>query len=220
MANVQMPGEDSLPSNSYKSRQQQQANAPKLKSGTAKGKVKKKSSFAELFLSEERDDIGDYVTKQVIIPRIKETVFDVVMGALSMALFDGKHAVNHNTFMRNNMTLNSRINYSGFSNGGGANTVISASSPRRSELNISEWEFDAKDDADLVFSVLCDTAIEYGSVSVAVFYQQLINLDLYKGDYDYTLQHWGWYKDTVMNAKVLPTRGGWYIDIAKAGSLR
>lgn len=220
MATVQMPGEDSLPSNSYKSRQQQQSNAPKLKSGTAKGKVKKKSSFAELFLSEERDGIGDYVTKQVIIPRIKETVFDVVMGALSMALFDGKHAVNHNTFMRNNMTLNSRINYSGFSNGGGANTVISASSPRRSELNISEWEFDAKDDADLVFSVLCDTAIEYGSVSVAVFYQQLINLDLYKGDYDYTLQHWGWYKDTVMNAKVLPTRGGWYIDIAKAGSLR
>ena len=218
LATVNMP-EGELPSNSNKSKAASDNNA-KVKAGKAKGKVKKKSSFAELFLSEDRADIGDYVTKQVIIPRIKETVFDVVMGSLSMALFDGRHAVNRNAYMRNNMSTNSRMNYSGYSSVNNSNNVITANSPRRTELNISNWEFDAKDDADLVFSTLCDTAIEYGSVSVAVFYQQLINLGLYDGDYDFTLQHWGWYKDAVMAAKVCPSRGGWYIDIAKAGSLR
>lgn len=226
MATVQMPeGNTSLPSNSMKSKTAAatESTGAKLVTGTAKGTIKKKSSFAELFFDTEMTtgDILKDLAKNTLVPRIKETIFDMAMGYLSMKLFNGSHAVNRNAYINNGLTLNSRMNYRGISTGAALNNnVVSAASPRRSELNISAITFDAKDDADLVFSVMCDTAVEYGSVSVAVFYQQLINLGLYDGDYDYTLQHWGWYKDTVMSAKVLPTRGGWYIDIAKAGSLR
>ena len=227
MATVQMPeGNAMLPSNSMKSKTAAatESTGAKLVTGTAaKGTIKKKSSFAELFFDTEMTtgDIIKDLAKNTLVPRIKETIFDMAMGYLSMKLFNGSHAVNRNAFINNGLALNSRMNYRGISTGAALNNnIVSASSPRRSELNISAITFDAKDDADLVFSVMCDTAVEYGSVSVAVFYQQLINLGLYDGDYDYTLQHWGWYKDTVMSAKVLPTRGGWYIDIAKAGSLR
>lgn len=228
MATVQMPeGGTMLPSNSNKSRNAviaTESAGAKLVKATAKGTIKKRSSISELFFDNDMTtgDILKDLAKNTLVPRIKETIFDMAMGYLSMKLFNGSHAVNRNTFLNNGLTLNSRMNYRGISTGAVLqnNNIITAASPRRSELNISSITFDAKDDADLVFSVMCDTAVEYGSVSVAVFYQQLINLGLYDGDYDYTLQHWGWYKDTVMSAKVLPTRGGWYIDIAKAGSLR
>ena len=231
MATVSMPEGNSnelLPSNSMKTRNEgpnaTESTGPKLVNGKAKGKIKKKSSISELFFDNDMTtgDIVKDLAKNTLIPRIKETIFDMAMGYLSMKLFDGKHAVNRNTYIRNGMAINSRINYAGFSSGGvqQSNNIVTATSPKRTELNISAWEFDSKDDADLVFGVMCDTALEYGSVSVAVFYQQLINLGLFDGDYDYTLQHWGWYKDAVMQAKVCPSRGGWYIDIAKAGSLR
>lgn len=234
MATVQMPegGTELLPSNSDKAKgatptttvvQTTESTGAKLVKGSAKGKIRKKSSFNELFFDTDltAGEILEDLAKNTLIPRIKETVFDLVMGYLSIKLFGGKHAVNKNTFIRNGMAINSRINYAGMSSGvTNTNNIVSATSPRRTELNISAWEFDSKDDADLVFGVMCDTAVEYGSVSVAVFYQQLINLGLFDGDYDYTLQHWGWYKDTVMQAKVCPSRGGWFIDIAKAGSLR
>lgn len=232
MATVQMPEGSSelLPSNSNKARAQQvvtatqtTANSKVISGVQAKGKMKKKSSFSELFFDTDltAKEIAIDLAKNTLIPRIKETVFDMVMGYLSIKLFGGKHAVNRNAYVRNGMAVNGRMNYSGFSSGViNTNNIVTAASPKRTELNISAWEFDAKDDADLVFGVMCDTALEYGSVSVAVFYQQLINLGLFDGDYDYTLQHWGWYKDAVMAAKVVPSRGGWYIDIAKAGSLR
>lgn len=238
MATVQMPenrGDTPLPSNSLKVRgmsvtppQPSTKLNAKLVKAKAKGHVKKKSSVTELFFDNDltTGDIVKDLAKNTLVPRIKETIFDMAMGYLSMKLFNGGHAVNRNTFMRNGMSINSRINYAGYSNTTnntygtyGTNSMINAA-PRRTDLNISGWEFDYKDDADLVLGVLSDTALEYGSVSVAVFYQQLINLGIYSGDYDYTLQHWGWYKDAVMRAKVIRSRGGWIIDIERAGSLR
>lgn len=210
LAEVTLPEkEETLPSNSYKDRA---LTKPKTVEAVVKGKVKKKSSFAELFLSEDRADIGDYVVKDVVIPRIKETIFDVIMGSLSMALFGGRHAINKNVLTRQGVT--SKVNYSAFSNNGG----IKASNqqpglPRRADLDVSGVVFDDKDDAETVLGTLAGMVIDYGQVTVADFYA------LAEMDYDFTLGKWGWYKDAVMAAKVCPTRGGWYIEIAKAGAL-
>lgn len=198
-----------LPSNSYKDRA---ATKPKTIEPVVKGKVKKKSSFAELFLSDDRADIGDYVVKDVVIPRIKETIFDVVMGSLSMALFGGRHTFNKNIMARQGTT--SKVNYASFSNGGGTKASnIVANMPSRSDIDVSGIVFDDKGDAETVLGTLAGMVIDYGQVSVADFYA------LAEMDYDYTLGKWGWYKDAVMAAKVCPTRGGWYIEIARAGSL-
>ena len=213
MAEIQLPeGGSMLPSNSYKDKAQ--TIPPKEVKSVIKGKAKKKSSFSELFLSEDRGIVGEYVLKEVIIPMLKDTIFSAATSALSITLFgDSHHLKNSNNLIRT--VASSKIAYNSFSNGGGtkaSNAVLP--SPKGSDLDVSLIEFDDKDDADLVISSLAGLVIDYGQVTVADFYS------LAKLDYDYTMHKWGWYKDAVMAAKARPTRGGkWYVDIVRPGSI-
>lgn len=201
-----------LPSNSYKDKAAATTAPAKDVTSVVKGKVKKKSSFSELFLSEDRSMVGEYVLKEVIIPMIKDTIFSAATSALSITLFGDKSHLNKNNIVRTGMT--SKIAYNSFSNGGGtkaSNVMIPG--PSRGNLDVTDIIFDDKDDAETVLGTLAGLVIDYGQVTVADFYA------LAKLDYDYTMHKWGWYKDAIMAAKVCPTRGGWYIEIARAGSL-
>lgn len=211
MAEIQLPeGGSMLPSNSYKDKVTTMP--PKEVKSVIKGKAKKKSSFSELFLSEDRGMVGEYVLKEVIIPMLKDTIFSAATSALSITLFGDSHHLKNNNIVRSGLT--SKIAYNSFSNGGGTKASnVPAIAPSKGNLDVSGIIFDDKGDAETVLGSLAGLVIDYGQVTVADFYA------LAELDYDYTMHKWGWYKDAVMAAKVCPTRGGWYIEISKAGSL-
>ena len=212
MAEVQIPENigTMLPSNSMKDKERK----AQVTAVSMKGKIKKKSSFAELFLSEDRADVGSYVLKDIVIPMIKETVFDAAMGALSMTLFGGR-VTNHRGYRP--MT-NSKISYNGMSNNNNTRNQTPANSAiRRSDLDISNITFTDKEDADKIHMSMTDLAQTYGRVTVADFYA-LLPPEL-AVDYDFTLGRWGWDQDDIMKSKVMPTRGAWYIDIVKANAI-
>lgn len=211
--------DNELPSNSHKARAEAASiKAHNTPAAVVKGKAKKKSNFAELFLSEDIKDfnLGEYAAKTYIIPGIKEILFNAVVGSLSMILFDGKKGtagLANNLFRQGNIT---KINYSAASQGLTSTKISQAAAAQnvsRNELDVTKVVFDNRDDADAVLSGLCDMGIEYGMASVADFYS------LAQMDYDYVMGKWGWLRDAIMMAKVMPTRGGFYLEISRPGQL-
>lgn len=209
---------ENLPSNSYKAKSEAAANAAAQKKkvdGVVKGKVKKKTSFHELFLSEDSvRDIGEYVVKEIAVPRLKDLLFDMTIGALSRRLY----GVTKPMLGANNILINkngvTKVNYGAMSTATTkASQLAAQQAPSKNDLDVSSIVFEDKSDADLVLAGLCDIVSDYGKASVADFYS------LAQMDWDWTLQNWGWTKDAVVQAKIMPTRGGYYMEIIRPGAL-
>ena len=196
-----------LEDNSYASRsERERAMEPVEKVTTGVAVVKKKTfgrKVLDLFLSEKIDDVGDYVTHNVIGPGIKSLLYDMVNSAVSMMFWGDP-----------NVRRNSR-------NGGGRKDYDKMYDDRRRRergrrpaYDYDDIIFETRDDAERVLDRLYDQLDRYGKARVA---------DLYEAaglspDGNYTVNYYGWY--SLRGAGVYPTSEGWAIDLPKCESLR
>lgn len=177
----------------------EEANGKKLES-VVNGNVsmRKKTSLrkvADIFFQRDINDVKTYLLTDVLIPEIRDAIYNLAMNGLDMMLYDGKRT--HKT-SSNPM----RINYGAKFNQ--PTRPESSSSPRtKSGLNFDDVIFDDRMDAEEVLNQMLNIIEQYDSVSVADF------CELAGIPSEYPERKYGW--TSLGAAEVKRISGGGYI---------
>jgi len=196
------------PSNSHKSRTEP-PDEPKKIEKVIKGSVvtRKKTlsrRFIDLFFGDDVESVSSYIMYEVLVPAMKDTVFDMIRGGTEMLLFGESKGV-------------SRQKRSG--RGGGRSYVqydrVSYRDERRREPasrsrghhNFEEVVLESRTEAEEVRNTLIDLLEEYGIATVADLY------DMVGIDRNYTDEKWGW--DNLSASRIERVKGGWLINLPR-----
>lgn len=179
----------------------EEANSKKLES-VVSGNVsmRKKTTLkkvADIFFQKDINDVKSYLIMDVLIPEIRDALYNLVMNGLDMMLYDGKRT-------RKSSSNTMRVNYSAKYNNQTSIPEISNSSPRtKSGLNFDDVVFDDRMDAEEVLNQMLNIIEQYDSVSVADF------CELAGIPGEYTDRKYGW--TSLGAAEVKRISGGGYI---------
>lgn len=166
---------------------------------SGKAKIKKKSEatkFTEKIISTE--DVGNlksYLLEDVIIPTIRNTIWDAITNSLDMILFGG-------TGRSRRKSLSSKVSYRDYYD------EKKRGSSRLSERKRSGYDFDdiileTRGEAEEVLERMDELIETYSFASVADLY------DLVGITCDYTDNKYGW--TNIRNAEPIRVRGGGYM---------
>lgn len=176
----------------------------KVVKGTVK--VKKKGLFASAvdeFVNEDLANIKTYLITDVIIPTVKNTIWDAFTNTLDMILYkgDGRN--------RKNAPGSSRVPYVSYNkvSDNRRDNRGYRDEPRRGRFDFSGICFTSKADADAVLEQMDAIMDEYKMVTVVDFY------DLVGITGEYTDSKYGW--TNIRNARTVHGRDGYYIEMPK-----
>ena len=211
-----------LPSNSNKSKmekkqsksQEKRKIEPIINDGI---RLKKKGPLKRIkgsMLSEDAHNIGGYIIKEIVLPTIKDLIYNSAHGALEIALYGSPDTRNK----KRNVPYNS-LNQYGQQNVYRYNGTTSQSSRREKSVvppqnwfNVYEAEFPSRAVAEEALSNLRIYLEEYGNVSVREFYENL-NMTA-----PYTSDNYGW--TDLSTATTHSYMGKWYIDLPEPKPLK
>lgn len=194
------------PGNSHKSKDVKKT-APtdekKIQKRVSKpAKTKKKGELrkiAEEFIVDDVKNIKTYVITDVLIPTIKDTIWDILTNTLDMFLFNGTK--DHRKRGKSSPKISYRDYYDS-KNDRGRNYEI------RDRFDYDDLEFDSRGEADAVLTGMLETIDQYGVVSVADMY------DMADVTAPYTGNRYGW--TSLRNAEVVRVRNAYIIKLPKA----
>ena len=194
------------PGNSHKSKDVKRT-APtdekKIQKRVSKpAKTKKKGELrkiAEEFIVDDVKNIKTYVIADVLIPTIKDTIWDILTNTLDMFLFNGTK--DHRKRGKSSPKISYRDYYDS-KNDRGRNYEI------RDRFDYDDLEFDSRGEADAVLTGMLETIDQYGVVSVADMY------DMADVTAPYTGNRYGW--TSLRNAEVVRVRNAYIIKLPKA----
>ena len=176
------------------------------KGGVVSTKKPLGQKFAEVFMSEDTEDIKSYILMDVIIPGIKNTVLDVMEMAFFGSISGSKK--------RGRSHKDDRTDYRSY--------YGSSSDFRRSERRDRERDRDRRgndldyrnivllnrDETEEVINQLHKRIEKYGAVSIAELF------DLIDEPSNYNDNNWGW--DDERDIRIRRVSRGYLIDVAKA----
>lgn len=180
----------------------EQKRAKKVVKGSVK--VKKKGvieSCVDKFVSEDVPNIQKYLVSEVIIPTLKNTIWDAFTNTLDIVLFGGTGRGRKNT------PGSSRAPYVSYDKCSNNNRGRTSEEPRRSKYDFSSITFYNKQDAEEVLRQMDAIMDEYKLVTVSDLY------DLIGETGEYTDSKYGW--QNIRNAQVVRGRDGYYIQLPK-----
>ena len=197
---------NTYPGNSHKSKDVKKT-APtdekKIQKRVSKpAKTKKKGELrkiAEEFIVDDVKSIKTYVITDVLIPTIKDTIWDIFTNTLDMFLFNGTK--DHRKRGKSSPKISYRDYYDS-KNDRGRNYEI------RDRFDYDDLEFDSRGEADAVLTGMLETIDQYGVVSVADMY------DMADVTAPYTGNRYGW--TSLRNAEVVRVRNAYIIKLPKA----
>ena len=192
--------------NSYKSKEEQKASSEKKIEKVVQGEVKtkKKSEIQKLgsiFISEDVNNVKDYILMDVLVPSIKNAIYELVTGSLDMIFFNGQGNLKKKS-------QSSTVSYSRYydqkrDTDRGYSGTRTATGYDYNDI-ILETRGEAEDVLDRM-SELIDT---YGQVTVADLY------DLVGITGNYTDNKYGWVN--IRNAEPIRVRNGYLLKLPKA----
>lgn len=204
-------------SNSFKSKEAQivepdisQKKTDKVILG--KAKVKKKSEvqkFADVFISEDVSNVKNYILNGVLIPAIKDAIYDIVVNGAKMTLFG--ESAGTSSRRSNSSSTNSRVSYRSYYDNDRRTT--SNNIPKRSGYDFDPIIFENAGDAQYTL----DKMIEI----IDSQYQVVSVMDMYCAaglDCPYTYDSYGW--TSLAGADVVKVRDGWMIKLPRALPLK
>lgn len=184
--------------NSKKSKSEETKSLEKVISGTAKTKKKNDvQKFADVFISEDVNNVKSYILMDVLVPAIKKAISDIVVNGIDMILYgEAGHT------KKSNGTKPSYRSYYESNNGNRA-TI------RRTAYSFDDIVMDNRADAEEVLDSMLATIDKYGIVSVADMY------DLVGITGNYTDNKYGW--TDLRSARIERERdGGYTINLPRA----
>jgi len=172
---------------------------PEQTGKTIKGRATKKElSFGEKlkrsFVKEDAKDIGDYIVFDVLIPGLKRSFFDMVVGSISQML--GIQAPYYDPQKRSKGYSGTSIvpsdsrRYRDYTMARGNSETVRVSDRLRYDRHrITDVIFEYKEDAESLLEQMIDICDTYGWFSVFDFYDKA---GIIEGN-DYTNQNYGWH---------------------------
>lgn len=184
----------------------------KLSSVVTTGKVEAKkptikSKLADVFLSEERGNVGQYLIFDVLIPAIKDTVCNLGHAALDRSFYGESRRYT------NRSQTGSTYNYSSYYKPNYSQPQRNQPSDRYAHINregifqFDTIEFGMRAEAQEVLDCLVMRIVDSDYATVADLY------DLIGRTADFTMERWGWYN--LDTAYVTNVRGGFVIRLPK-----
>lgn len=200
---------DYKPNSNKARREQQTTERRKVKKVVSNPvKIKKKSEIkkvADVFISEDVENVKSYVMRDVVIPTLKDMFVNAFETAIKMLVYGDTRGTRSSS--------DSRTSYS--------SSYYNSSSRPATRANVYGRGFDIDDitfvtlkDADDVLYGMHERLDEYGSLSVAEFY------DLIDDDYTppYTANNYGW--TNLDAAKPVMVQGGWKLRLPRPVPLK
>lgn len=194
--------------NSHKSKEEQNAAAlpekkvGKVISGSAKSKKKgEMQKFADVFISEDVNNVKSYILMDVLVPAIKKAISDIVTNGIDMILY----GETGRTRKGSNAT---KVSYGKF---------YDRESDRRREYRASsrigydydDIIFETRGDAESVLDAMNDIISQYGVVSVGDLYDLAdVSTD------NYNVNKYGW--TDISGCKPVRVRDGYILKLPKA----
>lgn len=183
--------------NSHKYKEEQEKNKKSIeKVVSGKVKVENKTRLKDIFISDDAENIKDYVLMDVLVPAIKKAVRDIVTDGIEMLLYGSTG--------RSKKSTASYVSYDRFSD------KDRRYDDRRKSTNYhySDIIIDSRGEAEEVLSRMGEIIEEYDVVSVADLY------DLLGVPSNYTDNKYGW--TNISRAEVERTRDGYRLKLPKA----
>ena len=213
MAEVKM--EDLKPNSHQYNREQEEAETKKVNKVVTEPVTRKKKSFGrkliDIFLSEDVGDVKTYLVYDVLVPAIKENIADAINGAIGM-LFFGEATRRQRG--RSGSGTGAKVNYGGYFNGGSDRRERIPRSYRSDDdrrESVDDILISSRADAEQVLDEMFELLDTYKQVTVADFYDML---DISS---EFTDNKFGW--TDLRGARVVPTRGGYRIELPRPTSL-
>lgn len=173
----------------------------KIVTGTVKSKKKGGfHKFTDVFISEDAVNVKSYIFMDVIIPTIKKALYDGFTTSLEMLLYG-------ETGRKKNSNA-SRISYRDYYKD---DRNLRERSLTRNGYDFNDIVINNRGEAEDVLSSMDELIENYGSVSVADFY------DLVGITGNYTDNNYGW--TDIRSANVIRVRDGYMIKLPRASLL-
>lgn len=191
------------PGNSHKSRNAS-SEEPKKIEKVIKGSVvtRKKTlsrRFIDIFFGDDVDSVSSYIMYEVLIPAVKDTVFDMIRGGTEMLLFgDSKGATRQSR--RGNGKAYVRYDRVSYRDEERRRNV---SQRNRARHNFDEIILDSYVEAEEVLNILIELIERYDMATVADLYE-LVGIERTHAD-----EKWGW--ENLANSKITRVRGSGYL---------
>lgn len=204
--NAQLPDPKDFPSNSKCSSNIQTSN-PKSQKVISGNVVRKKKSFgrklADVFISEDVEDVKGYILYEVLIPSIKNAFADAIGGGIDMLL--GTSTVRRRTSKNDKQTP-----YGTFYKGNSS----SSKNDRhyRSGYSYDDIILETRGEAQDVLDMLVTYIDQYGAVRLSDL-QEMVG-----ATGQYTDTYWGW--TNLSSAVIRHVREGWLLDLPRIENLR
>lgn len=201
-----------LPSNSNKSKMEKKQ--PKTQEKriepviTGEVQIKKKSFFKRFkgsMISEDAHSVGEYVIKEVVLPTVKDLIYNSARGALEIALFgkaSGRSGRRNTPY--NSLNEGVRYQYNGSSNSSKRNERSNQTLAPENWFNVGDIGFKERMDAERSLEKMRMILEEYPTASVADFYSTLNKTA------PYTAENYGW--SDLSGVQTYPYKGWFYID--------
>lgn len=174
-------------------------------------KLKKKSEVRKLtdvFIAEDTSTVKSHIFNDVIVPNVKNLLFETIKTAAEMMLFG--------EVRRDKNRSGSKVSYRSYYDE--KDRRKDSSSPRvRSGVDFEDIEFETRSDAQSVLDTMIDIVDSYGVISIGDMYD-LAGITTT----NYAIQKYGW-KDIrdVKGARVARIPNGSYIiDLPKAEPIK
>lgn len=167
-------------------------------------KVKQKSEFrkfADAFIGEDIPNLKDFIVKDIVIPAIRKTLWDITTGSADMFFGNGRNNKNG----RRIDTVSYRRDYNSISYGGRNIGNRDSAKPTFDYKNIF---LATKDEAVDVLTQLDELLDQYDVVSINDYY------DTVGVTGDPTACNYGW--KNLDSAHVIRTRDGWAVSLPRA----
>lgn len=175
--------------------------------------VVKKPSFIsrlkETFIAEDARDVGDYILWDILVPTIKRTIRDIIVGSADRVfLGTGVPSSSNSLYRERGVTYVRRTDY------GASSRVSTAKAPKVENrmsppvnFGLDQIVFDNYEDASSVLERLVDYLDTYGKATVDDYF------DLIGKSAPFTAQNWGW--RSLSSATIINTAGGYFIKLPK-----
>lgn len=162
--------------------------------------------FGESFFDMDGEQsLTDYVFNDVLMPAVKDTIADMVIGAIDMAFYGstGGRRRPSRGGSRISRGTTEVVSYDRFSDRGRGRRAASG----RERYDVSNVVFSTRQEADQVLDVLCDYIEEYQAVTVGDFYEAC-GISTQATDFKY-----GWYN--LGSARIHPSGRGYILEMPR-----
>lgn len=186
-------------SNSHKSKEEKaEKKVEKVVTGSVKSKKKNEiRKFADVFISEDIENVKSYILQDIIVPAIKKAISDVVTNGIDMILY-GETG-------KTKKSNSSRVSYRDYYS---SNDRRSTYSSTRRSYSYDDIILDNRGEAEEVLMKMDELIDAYGVASVGDLY------DLVGITGDYTDNKYGW--TNLRSAQAVRTRDGYLLKLPKA----